>query len=157
MGYRFAAFTAYFLVFSVSISQCCFPGFYFKHKVPFFRCEACPPNTYKDVFGYHHSCTPCPPNSGHSIFASKTISDCRCFTGYSGFPAHGIACTIRHCEPLIAPPNAVFVGACSTEYLSVCHMKCNERFGTVGSEVRRCEVTVNDAMAWSGTPLQCLG
>ncbi|KAL9973289.1 hypothetical protein ACROYT_G019721 [Oculina patagonica] len=82
-----------------------------------------------------------------SVFISAAYS---CPEGYYGSP-----CQVRHCETLMAPSNAV-MGDCSTEYSSVCHMKCNEGYEPVGSIERRCEVTADDVMAWSGIPLSCV-
>lgn len=64
---------------------------------------------------------------------------------------------VRRCEVLPPSSNAVIVGQCLTIYLSVCRMQCNEGYEAVGSVERRCGLSANGVMAWSGTPLQCIG
>lgn len=64
---------------------------------------------------------------------------------------------VRRCEVLPPSSNAVIVGQCLTIYLSVCRMQCNEGYEAVGSVERRCGLSANGVMAWTGTPLQCIG
>ena len=56
---------------------------------------ACPGNTYKDFLGYADQCTACPDNSGHGITGSSSLSDCDCFTGWSGSPENEQECTSK--------------------------------------------------------------
>lgn len=64
---------------------------------------------------------------------------------------------VRRCESLLAPSNGAIVGQCLTEYSSVCHMQCYVGYQAVGSEVRWCDVSPNNVMIWTGSPLQCIG
>lgn len=63
----------------------------------------------------------------------------------------------RHCEQLPPTQNAVIVGDCRTEYLSICRMECYAGYEAVGSKERKCGVNAFGAMEWSGSPLTCVG
>ena len=56
-----------------------------------FENVACPFNQYND--GSSSYCKACPANSGHGIIGSTSLSDCKCFKGYTGSPQHGLSCT----------------------------------------------------------------
>lgn len=154
MTCKIAELTAYSFLLSIliSFSYSCPQGYYGS------PCTLCPVNTYKDFSGYAASCTPCPTNSGHSQRGSTSMNDCNCFLGYSGDPQNGMSCTIRRCEPLLAPSNGVIRGSvCYSEYLSVCEMECNEGYEPLGSTKRQCTVHPQyNIMEWSGIPLQCV-
>ncbi|XP_078369566.1 E-selectin-like isoform X3 [Oculina patagonica] len=137
-------------VYTFEVTESCPKGYYGS------PCQECPLNTYKDFVGHATACTSCPTNSGHPITGSVSIQDCSCFTGYAGAPQIGIPCTIRRCESLPVPANGLFVGQCSNEYLSVCGMACTDGYEALGSKERTCQVTANDFMEWSGTPLSCV-
>ena len=63
----------------------------------------------------------------------------------------------RRCEFLFPPANGIIVGQCLTEYSSVCRMQCYEGYEAVGSVERKCDVSANNVMEWTGSPLQCVG
>ncbi|KAJ7352845.1 hypothetical protein OS493_033387, partial [Desmophyllum pertusum] len=115
----------------------------------------CTPSTYKDFDGYAPTCTACPANSGHQLTGSKTILDCKCFTGYSGKPENGEDCTIRNCETLVAPANGKITGHCYRTYGSSCTFECSEGYEITGTATRTCTVKAGDIMDWSGTTVTC--
>ncbi|KAJ7352850.1 hypothetical protein OS493_033392 [Desmophyllum pertusum] len=119
------------------------------------QCHECTPSTYKDFDGYAPTCTACPANSGHQLTGSKTILDCKCFTGYSGKPENGEDCTIRNCETLVAPANGKITGHCYRTYGSSCTFECSEGYEITGTATRTCTVKAGDIMDWSGTTVTC--
>ena len=63
---------------------------------------------------------------------------------------------VRRCEYLLPPANGAIMGQCLTEYSSVCRMQCYVGYQAVGSEERRCDVSPNNVMIWTGSSLQCV-
>jgi len=67
-----------------------------------------------------------------------------------------LQCVARRCEFLFPPANGIIVGQCLREYSSVCRMQCYEGYEAVGSVERKCDVSANNVMEWTGSPLQCV-
>ncbi|KAJ7363234.1 hypothetical protein OS493_011516 [Desmophyllum pertusum] len=47
------------------------------------------------------------------------------------------------------------LGVCNNYYGSVCVMRCNEGYEAIGSRERRCDVSFNDVVRWTGSAMQC--
>lgn len=119
------------------------------------KCYRCPAGTYK-TYSSPDPCKPCPPKSVTKVTGSRSIHDCVCLPGFTGYPNLGKPCTPVQCPAL---PNHISngkVSSCGKFFKETCTFVCNSNHHIANEVASSRKLTCQMNGKWNMPMPQCV-